>query len=108
VSQGRPTISTHVLDVGTGSPRPGVEVRLWRLTDAAMEVGQGSTDEDGRIRDLLTEGDLSAGRYRLELLPGGGSFFERVTVEIRVDDASRSYHVPLLLSPFGITMYRGS
>jgi 5-hydroxyisourate hydrolase len=108
VTQGRPTISTHVLDVAAGSPRPGVAVRLWRLADEPVDVGEGITDEDGRIRDLLTDAELEAGLYRLELLPGDGSFFERVTVDIRVDDASRSYHIPLLLSPFGITMYRGS
>jgi 5-hydroxyisourate hydrolase len=108
VTQGRPTISTHVLDVAAGSPRPGVTVRLWRLDDEPIAVGEGVTDDDGRIRDLLDTSGLEAGSYRLELLPGPGSFFTRVMVEIRIDDASRSHHVPLLLSPFGITMYRGS
>jgi 5-hydroxyisourate hydrolase len=127
VPDGRPTISTHVLDVAEGAPRPGVLVRLsrvdggWSVVSAEVRlgeggaagrgigrvVGEGVTDADGRIPDLLAGAALEAGTYRLEIEPGAG-FFARVNVDIRIEDATRSYHVPLLLSPYGITMYRGS
>jgi hydroxyisourate hydrolase len=109
VSQGRPTISTHVLDTATGTPAAGVRVRLLRLDgDAAHAAGEGTTDADGRIGDLLGGGTLLAGTYRLAFDLGSGRFFAAVTLDVRVDDAGRSYHVPLLLAPFGITSYRGS
>jgi 5-hydroxyisourate hydrolase len=66
------------------------------------------TDDDGRIRDLLGGAELAAGRYRLTFELGDGRFFEAATLDIRVDDAGRSYHVPLLLAPYGLTTYRGS
>jgi 5-hydroxyisourate hydrolase len=110
VTEGRPTVSTHVLDTAAGSPRAGVRVRLRRPTDdgAAPIIGEGVTDGDGRIRDLLAGGTLEVGTYRLEFdLPADG-FFGGLAVDLRVDDAARSYHVPLLLAPFGLTTYRGS
>ncbi len=106
-----PTVSTHVLDTQVGLPRPGVKVRLVRLLDDGAEapVGSGTTDADGRIRSLL-RGELIPGDYRLyfDLRGHGGEFFESVTLGIRIDDAARSYHVPLLLAPYAMTTYRGS
>jgi len=106
-----PTVSTHVLDTQAGLPRPGVKVRLVRLLDDGAEapVGNGITDADGRIRSLL-RGELIPGDYRLyfDLRGHGGEFFESVTLGIRIDDAARSYHVPLLLAPYAMTTYRGS
>jgi hydroxyisourate hydrolase len=106
-----PTVSTHVLDTQAGFPRPGVKVRLVRLLDDGAEapVGNGITDADGRIRSLL-RGELIPGDYRLyfDLRGHGGEFFESVTLGIRIDDAARSYHVPLLLAPYAMTTYRGS
>jgi hydroxyisourate hydrolase len=110
VSQDRPTVSTHVLDTATGSPRPGVRVRLRRPAGdgSAPVVGEAVTDGDGRIRDLLGGGVLEAGAYRLEFALDPDGFFAAVALDLRVDDATRSYHVPLLLAPFGLTTYRGS
>jgi len=106
------TISTHVLDTETGKPARDVPVRLVRILadGAVIAAGRGRTDEDGRIRTLL-EGELKAGVYRLtfevhEYRPQ--CFFREVTLEILVDDVKRSYHVPLLIAPYGISSYRGS
>lgn len=106
----RPTISTHVLDTGTGAPAPGVPVRLWRVGADGTETvaGEGLTDADGRIRDLLGDGRLETGAYRLEFGLSDGSFFTGLSVDLRIDDATRSYHVPLLRAPFGLSTYRGS
>lgn len=106
---GQPTISTHVLDTAAGRPAAGIQVRCWRLDgDDAIAVGEGVTDDDGRIQDLLGDRELEAGRYRLAFDLGPGRYFEIATLEIRLDDASRGHHVPLLLSPYGLTTYRGS
>lgn len=107
----RPTISTHVLDTGSGSPRAGATVRLWRLglPDApATLVVEATTDDDGRVRDLLGPATLETGGYALEFVLGADGFFAALTVEIQVDDAARSYHVPLLVAPYGLSTYRGS
>jgi 5-hydroxyisourate hydrolase len=113
----RPTISTHVLDTEQGRPAEGVHVSLYKLgeDDRPIRITQALTDADGRIRDLL-ERPMAPGDYRLEFnlagatTPGSGDdrFFRRLTVDFRIDDVGRSYHVPLLLSPFSMTTYRGS
>jgi len=113
----RPTISTHVLDTERGAPAAGVPVALYKLgeDDRPIRLTQALTDADGRVRDLL-ERPLSPGVYRLEFNlagargPGIGDerFFRRMSIDLRVDDVTRSYHVPLLLAPYSITTYRGS
>ena len=107
----RPTISTHVLDTERGAPASGVHVTLYRLDLAAgpLRMTQALTDGDGRIRDLLDR-PLQAGDYRLEfdIVHEDGSFFSKVAVDLHVTDTNRSYHVPLLLAPFAMTIYRGS
>lgn len=106
-----PTISTHVLDTSTGAPAAGVPVRLVRVIadGAEVDAGSGVTDADGRIGALL-DGELSAGSYRLffDLTDVGGGFFTGMALDLVVEDATRSYHVPLLMAPFGLTTYRGS
>ena len=104
-----PTISTHVLDTETGRPAAGIHVTLYRLVDDGrpMRLTQAMTDDDGRVRDLL-ERPLTGGDYRLEFGLGRGGFFERVSLDLHVADATRSYHVPLLMAPFSVTTYRGS
>jgi 5-hydroxyisourate hydrolase len=108
---GRPTISTHVLDTERGTPAQGVRVTLSRLDvgHAPIRMTQALTDGDGRVRDLL-ERPLQAGDYRLEfdVAHEDGSFFTKVAVDVRIEDVTRSYHVPLLLAPFSMTTYRGS
>ena len=106
------TISTHVLDTETGKPAPGVPVRLSRiLADGDVRpAGSGRTDEDGRINALL-DGELQAGLYRITFEVDKyrpQCFFRHVSLEIAVDDVSRSYHVPLLVAPYGVSSYRGS
>jgi len=106
-----PTISTHVLDTERGVPAQGVHVSLYRLdvANGPIRMTQALTDGDGRIRDLL-ERPLVAGDYRLEfdVAHEDASFFTRISVDLRISDASRSYHVPLLLAPYAMTTYRGS
>jgi hydroxyisourate hydrolase len=111
----RATISTHVLDLATGDPAPDVGVALVRLTDDGRTelVSDLQTDADGRIADLLGGEPLTEADYQLAFDIGGygeeeDAFFQSVALALRVTDASRSYHVPLLLSPFGVTTYRGS
>jgi 5-hydroxyisourate hydrolase len=109
--QSRPTISTHVLDTALGAPAAGVRVTLYRLDVAAapIRMTQALTDADGRVRDLLDR-PLAVGEYRLEFDTARGEepFFTRVALDIRVADAGRSYHVPILLASFSMTTYRGS
>jgi 5-hydroxyisourate hydrolase len=114
VAGSRPTISTHVLDLGTGEPAVGVPVALFRLEDDGQPhlVAEAQTDDDGRVRALL-DGELTAGSYQLifdvaAYLQDDAEFFENMAVGFRIDDVDRSYHVPLLLSPFGLSTYRGS
>ncbi len=110
-SEGRPTISTHVLDTERGVPAVGVHVTLYRLdvVNAPIRMTQALTDRDGRVRDLL-ERPLAAGDYRLEfdVAHESATFFTKLSVELRITDATRSYHVPLLLAPYSMTTYRGS
>src|SRR5258706_7432850 len=112
----RPTISTHVLDTARGAPAAGVSVSLWRLdgTQRADPQGAGETNADGRIGDLL-HGPLVAGTYRLTFDVAG--YFKKkgdapvlgpVTLDLEVVDATRAYHIPLLVSPFSCASYRGS
>lgn len=110
-------ITTHILDVSKGCPARGVAVTLERQTPAGWEIiGKGATDEDGRLRDLLnTEAVLQTGNYRLTFDTEGyfsqqksESFYPQVTISFSVRDAAQHYHVPLLLSPFGYSTYRGS
>jgi 5-hydroxyisourate hydrolase len=103
----QPTISTHVLDAEHGQTMAGVEVVLKRHDGGVwLVVGGGTTDDDGRIRRLITDGFIE-GMYRLEF-ELGGRFFDAVALTVKVDDASRSWHVPLLLAPYSLTTYRGS
>lgn len=109
------TISTHVLDLATGRPAQGVGVALFRLADDGSPelVGEHTTDADGRIADLLGGAELAEGDYQLAFDVGGYSddpdaFFQSAAVALRIADAGRSYHVPLLISPFGMSTYRGS
>jgi 5-hydroxyisourate hydrolase len=107
------TISTHILDVESGVPAAGVSVVLFRRGDGdEFEVlNEGETDADGRIADLVG-GELTEGDYQLLFDLAGyrddDAFLQGLAVALRVTDASRSYHVPLLLAPYGATVYRGT
>ncbi|HVQ21888.1 MAG TPA: hydroxyisourate hydrolase [Candidatus Saccharimonadia bacterium] len=109
MAESRPTISTHVLDVGSGRPAAGLPVRLTRLVDGLDHpCGDGSTDGDGRIADLLVGGALEAGDYRITFDVDDGGFFRSVSIEFRVADPAHSVHVPLIRAPYSLSTYRGS
>ena len=101
-------ITTHVLDTSRGRPAGGVPVTL-ELENAGgswEQIGKGSTDADGRAKDLLTSGfALRSGVYRLVFHPDS-PFFARVELEISLE--AGHYHVPLIVSPYSCTIYRGS
>jgi 5-hydroxyisourate hydrolase len=109
-------ITTHVLDTSLGKPAPAIGVTLSIQEGASLrELGRGSTDADGRVRVFSPAPPRQAGSYRLSFetasyfeATGRAAFFERVTLDFCVADASQHYHVPLLLTPFGYTTYRGS
>lgn len=109
-------ITSHVLDTSLGKPAASVSVSLAILDDGAfVELGRGVTDQDGRIKQLLGNHPLSVGLYRLRFETGAHyratgrqPFYERVELQFHVSDPSQHYHVPLLLSPFGYSTYRGS
>ena len=105
-------ISTHVLDTTRGAPAAGVAVTVNRREGRDLvEVGSGTTGEDGRIANLLSA-ELTPGWYQLvfDLAPYYGSeqhFFSRVTLDVAIAEA-RQHHIPLLISPFSCSSYRGS
>jgi 5-hydroxyisourate hydrolase len=96
-------ISTHVLDTEQGEPRAGLKVGLYRDGELLAER---ETDADGRIAELAPDG-LAAGEYRL-VFDVRGKFFQQVELTISIAEPERHYHVPLLVSPFACTSYRGS
>jgi 5-hydroxyisourate hydrolase len=111
-------ITTHVLDLSRGRPAAGLTVRLEAVRDGAgwTLLAQGTTDPDGRLRNLLLDGAPPApGRYRLvfDVGPyfeanGIEGFYPEVVVTFAVRHEREHYHVPLLLSPYGYSTYRGS
>jgi 5-hydroxyisourate hydrolase len=111
-------ITTHILDTSRGRPARGVPVTL-EVQDAQGDwhlLGQGVTDDDGRLRTLLLPGaQISAGVYRLTFDTRGyfaasqvEGFYPQVSVVFQVRDAAQHYHVPLLINPYGYSTYRGS
>jgi 5-hydroxyisourate hydrolase len=108
-------ISTHVLDTSKGQPAQGLRVTLERQSEADwILAGEGVTDNQGRISQLLRDGEaLEAAYYRLVFHTGDyfgiqESIYPEVAVQFVVRDPSANYHLPLLLSPYGYTTYRGS
>ncbi len=109
------SITTHVLDTALGRPASGVPLILARASGGGWTtVGRGATDLDGRCKTLLKQGRLKKGAYRLTF--GTASYFKRtrqtgfypsVSIVFTVRDA-RHHHVPLLISPWGYSTYRGS
>jgi 5-hydroxyisourate hydrolase len=113
----RSPITTHVLDTAHGRPAAGLAVTLYRSLDSDdwTPIGQGETDADGRIHDLLGPGELDVGVYRLRFDTAGyfathglqDYFYPWAEVVFRVDETEHHHHVALLLSPFGYSTYRG-
>ena len=108
-------ITTHVLDTSRGRPAAGVPLLLERALDSGWQpVRRGTTDGDGRVRDLLSSAP-EEGHSRLTFDTGAyfravgeTGFYPEVSVTFVVSDGGEHYHVPLLLSPFGYSTYRGS
>ena len=106
-------LTTHVLDTACGRPAAGVRYELFALDGARRLVAEGRTNADGRADAPLLEGAaLVEGRYELLFRVGDyfgqAPFLDEVPVRFTVADASQHYHVPLLVSPWSYTTYRGS
>ena len=110
-------ITTHILDISIGKPAAGIRVSLARVDNARrVSVGSGTTDAEGRLRDLVPKAaKVNAGVF--ELIFETGTYFRargvepfhpQVTVTVEITDPAQHYHVPLLVSPYGYTTYRGS
>jgi 5-hydroxyisourate hydrolase len=114
-------LTTHVLDTARGLPASGLRIQLFSLQGGARrEVASATTNDDGRIDGPVAEGEgFEAGEY--ELVFHAGAYFDRIGLELPkpkfldtvvlrfgVADPGQHYHVPLLLSPFGYSTYRGS
>lgn len=107
------TISTHVLDTSLGRPAQGVPFKLFKSDDTL--IGSGTTNSDGRTSDLSGI-QLDIGMYRIVFDTASyfqaqdikAYFYPKVEIFFNVADASSHYHVPLILSPFGFSTYRGS
>src|SRR5438132_13961171 len=108
-------ITTHILDTSRGKPAANVGVKLeFRRGDQWHEIGRGESDNDGRCKSL-TAAPLEAGLYRLCFDSGSyfrerhvETFFPEVIIAFTVGDPAQHFHVPLLISPFGYSTYRGS
>ena len=111
------TISTHVLDTSRSRPAAAVAVQLLRQQDRNwIEVSRGETTADGRIASLLSGAAAhETGTYRLTFDVGAyfqrqgiAAFYGIITIDFLVRDGEPHYHVPLLVSPYGYSTYRGS
>lgn len=107
-------ITTHILDVSIGKPAAGVRVSLAQVSDVQRTpIGAGVTDADGRLKELGAAPGAGVFELTFETGPYFASrdiraFYPRVTVTFEITDAKQHYHVPLLISPFGYSTYRGS
>lgn len=110
-------LSVHVLDLQSGQPTPGIRVTLeQRSGEQWRELAAGVTNAQGRIAALYPEDKpIAAGDYRIVFQTGEhyarlkqDTFFPRIPVEFRVAVPAQHYHIPLLLSPFGYSTYRGN
>ena len=108
------SLSTHVLDLARGAPAAGIEVTLVALGSTPRELARATTDADGRVGKPFG-GELAPGTYELRFFvrayfekQGTPSWHDEVPVRFTIADAAQHHHVPLLLSPFGYSTYRGS
>lgn len=109
------SVTTHILDLGSGQPAAGVAVSLYRVQGQGhTAIASGTTDADGRVMDWFDTA-LEAGHYQLRFATGDwyhslgmDAFVPEVCLEFRVNDPEAHYHVPLLLNQWGYSTYRGS
>jgi 5-hydroxyisourate hydrolase len=113
------TLTTHVLDTANGRPAAGMRIELHRLEGGEkIPIADRVTDADGRTAPLLAGKAMATGKYRLLFHVGayfksvgsadGGRFLDVVPVLFLIDDADANFHVPLLVSPWSYSTYRGS
>ena len=109
-------LTTHVLDTALGKPAAGMRIVLERAGDGGYEqIAVGVTNEDGRVTDFIPADEFVAGRYLIHFDTADyfattkrETFYPEVAVLFNVKDPSQHHHVPLLVSPFGYSTYRGS
>ena len=110
-------ITTHVLDIAKGSPAEDIPIQLDSWINSEWQlIGCGSTNADGRLTNLLEPGSLAKGNYRISFNVEKyfssqniqSFFYPVVRIEFEILSPEQQYHVPLLLSPFGYSTYRGS
>jgi 5-hydroxyisourate hydrolase len=114
-------LTTHVLNTAQGIPAAGMRVHLWRIADGnAVSVASGRTNADGRLPSPLLEGEaFSVGTYELSfavssyfssqpVTTSDPPFLDIVTIRFTISDEAAHYHVPLLVSPWAYSTYRGS
>ncbi len=116
-------LTTHVLDTSTGSPAAGVLIELFKTSDLKQPIAQATTNADGRCDSPLLEGDsFTKGEYQLlfhagdyfdandaaTATDGQPRFLNQVVIRFGISEPDQHYHVPLLLSPFGYSTYKGS
>ena len=106
------TLTTHVLDTSRGCPAAGLTIEVWAM-DPARLLKTVQTNQDGRVdQPLLSGNEMAAGNYQLVFLVGDyfgeHKFLDRVPVRFTIADAKAKYHVPLLVSPWAYSTYRGS
>jgi 5-hydroxyisourate hydrolase len=109
-------LTTHVLDTSRGAPARDMDVAVHAWQDGVWsQIGAGRTDADGRVAGLLPDGPMAPGTYRLTFATGEWfaaesveGFYPEVTVIFAIHDRMTHCHVPLLISPYGYSTYRGS
>ena len=113
-------LTTHVLDTAKGQPASGLAIELWRVAGEPEKIKSVVTNHDGKVDQPLLEGEsMIAGVYELRFMAGDylrasstslpePAFLDVIPIRFGIADAGAHYHVPLLLSPFGYSTYRGS
>lgn len=114
-------LTTHVLDTARGVPAAGIKIALYRVSgNAHRKISETETNEDGRTESpILPQGKMTTGQYELVFFAGAylqqhgltsdeTLFLDQIPIRFGIDDDSAHYHVPLLLSPYGYSTYRGS
>ena len=111
-------LTTHILDTSMGTPAQGVEIKLYKKNDSSLKlINSAKTNEDGRCNEPLLSGDLfEEGCYEIEFNIGhyyatkdiNCPFLKDVVIRFYISNSDENYHVPLLISPFSYSTYRGS
>ncbi|MEL6452253.1 MAG: hydroxyisourate hydrolase [Pseudomonadota bacterium] len=114
-------LTTHVLDTARGVPAAGIKIALYRVSgNSHRKIAEAETNADGRTdTQILPQGKMTAGQYELiffcgpyldthEMTSDAVKFLDQIPIRFGITDEAAHYHVPLLLSPFGYSTYRGS